>query len=90
MSSSLHWRPVPPPPADNQLSSDLKFKIRDHLFHGDWPYNEAYEIASQDSVMIGFLKGLAACGVDDAQRLIDLITEYGRVEIWAGDGDGPR
>jgi hypothetical protein len=91
MSSSLHWRPVPPPPADNHLSSDLKFKIRDHLFHGDWPYNSGFEIdRDNDYRLIAYLQGLADCGVEDAEKLIELINEHKKIEIWAGDDRGPR
>lgn len=91
MSTSMYWRPVPPPVADNQLSSDLKLKIRDRFFHGDWPYGSGWEIdLSRDIKVIGFLEGLAAGGTEDAQELLDLIHQHGKVEIWVGDPEGPR
>lgn len=90
MSTSMYWRPVPPPPAENGLSSDLKMKIRDHMFHGDWPYGSSTTIGVRDGTMIAFLHGLAACGVEDADVLLKLISEHKMIEIWVGDPDGPR
>ena len=90
MSSSLHWRPVPPPVPDSQLSSDLKFKIRERIWGGDPEYNVSREIAITDVSDIAYLAGLADCGIEDAQKLIDLIRHHRRVEIWIGDGSGPR
>lgn len=90
MSSSLHWRPVPPPVPDSQLSSDLKFKLRERLWDGDPEYNKGHEIRNSDNGIMGYLNGLADCGVEDAQILIDLIVKHGTVEVWIGDADGPR
>lgn len=86
----MHWRPVPPPPVDNQLSTDLMFKIEKYLFGDHWDYNSGYVITSKDKNVISFLHGLSACGVPDAEKLIGLIQQHGMIEIWAGSGDGPR
>lgn len=71
MSSSLTWRPRK---VENQtLDMNLKFALRkkygdciDHIF-------------SRDD--IGFLEGLAAADVEDAQKLIELIEKYDEVEV---------
>jgi hypothetical protein len=90
MSRSMHWRPVPPPPVDNQLDTDLMFHLEKHLFHDHWEYNSGYEITTNDTSLISFLQGLAACGVEGAQELIKLVFEHKKIVIWAGDEDGPR
>lgn len=94
MSSSLHWRPVPPPMPESELSSDLKFKIREFFeggMHGGEPgYNEAYSITNGDLSFLGFLTGLKACGIEDADLLLKMIGKHKVIEIWIGDGDGPR
>lgn len=86
----MHWRPVPPPPVDNHLSTDLMFKLEKRLFHDHWEYNTGYEINLDDTWLIHYLRGLADCGVEDAQTLLDLVAEHKKIEIWAGDEDGPR
>lgn len=90
MSRSMHWRPVPPPPADNQLNTDLMFMLERYLFHGHWEHNDGYEINTGDHRLIAYLQGLADCGVEDADTLLTLLREHGKIEIWAGDEDGPR
>lgn len=91
MSRSMHWRPVPPPPVDNQLSTDLMFRLEKHLFDGHWEYNSPCEIDNvTDRNLMGYLQGLADCGIEDATELINLVREHGKIEIWAGDGEGPR
>lgn len=91
MSRSLHWRPVPPPPVDNQLDTGLMFKLESYLFHDHWEYNIPYEIdPAKDHGLIGYLRGLADGGVEGADELLGLIGKHGKIQIWAGDGDGPR
>jgi hypothetical protein len=86
----MHWRPVPPPPVDNQLGTDLMFKLESYLFDDHWEYNSGYEISYDDHRLLAFIQGLAACGVDDADELIKLVAEHKKIVIWAGDEDGPR
>lgn len=91
MSRSLHWRPVPPPPVDSHLSTDLMFSLERHLFHGHWDYNSGYEIdGAKDHTLIAYLQGLADCGVEDADTVLTRLREHGKIVLWAGDEDGPR
>jgi hypothetical protein len=90
VSSSLHWRPVPPPPVDNQLSTDLKFRLRAQLWNDHEEWNEPYTINKTFPRIMGFLEGLAAAGTEDAKFLLDKINEHGEVQVWIGDGEGPR
>lgn len=91
MSRSMHWRPVPPPPVDNHLSTDLMFKLEAYLFHDHWDYNIGYEIDyATDQRLLAYIRGLADCGVEDADELIRLVAEHKKIVIWAGDEDGPR
>ncbi len=86
----MHWRPVPPPPVDNQLDAGLMFRLEKYLFDGHWEYNSPYEITADDHILLSYLRGLADCGVEDADTLINRVKEHGKIEIWAGDGEGPR
>lgn len=90
MSRSMHWRPVPPPPQDGQLDTDLMFALERRFYHGHWEHNSGWEISTKDHTTISFLEGLAAGGVEDASTLLAKIEEHGTVVVWAGDGSGPR
>lgn len=77
MSASLHWKPVPKEPEDDYLSHDLMFKLRDRYWDGG-----GLSLAREITVgpeEVPYLQGLADCGIEDAQTLIDLIKEHGGV-----------
>jgi len=72
MSSTLYWAPVKP---KNMEGLDTKLK---------WILQKKYdcpvctELSDHD---IPYLQGLADSGIDGAQKLIDAIEKYGRIEL---------
>jgi len=77
---TLNCRPIVEK-EDVALSDNLKFILRKKI--GDpvgRPY--PYRIESYNNAWIEYLKGLFDGGIDDAKKIIDLLEEYGAVEIY--------
>lgn len=69
MSSTLYWKPTA---AKGDLPDALKYKLR-----------EEYQLPRVfDAHDIPFLRGLKACGVDGADKLISLLEKYGELEVF--------
>jgi len=81
VSASLHWKPVPKPEEDNQLSSDLMHVLGRTAFNDS--YRDYFSCHPQfDKDNLSYLFGLRDAGVDGAQELIDLIWKHGTVELY--------
>lgn len=89
MSFSLYWRPAdPPPPPETPEDNQLKYKLAPLLFEHDGTLRSGpVVLTSSNGIVIGYLKGLAACEVDGAQDLLDAINDHGGVVLWVGDSD---
>ena len=72
MSSTLYWEPVKPKKGKS-LETGLKWILQKK--YGS-PIN--VELGEAD---IPYLQGLADADTKDAQKLIDAIEEYGRIEL---------
>jgi len=70
MSSTLMWRPVEA--TGGTFSRELK-RVLD---------KNGWSTGRFDRKNIDYLKGVADCGVDEAQELIDLILEHDEIELW--------
>lgn len=70
MAEQLYWRPI----CDNNepLNKKLKWILKEE----DMLCNP---LTNKD---IGFLQGLRAAGVEDAEKLIDAIKQYGYIELF--------
>ena len=79
MSASLHWKPVPKEPDDNYLSHELMFKLRERLWDQGLPLTTEVLISVE---AIPYLEGLADCGIEDAQKLSDLLREHQAVILY--------
>ena len=87
MSTSLYWRIIPEPPKEHSIDY-LKHILGKRLFGEDWNGGGEAPVVVDQS-LIQFLEGIVAAGGPsndpygkDAQRLIDAINRYGKVEVY--------
>ena len=74
MSQNLYWKPVVPNQG-HDLPDALKYKLRDK-----------YDLYGSPSVLgmrdVGYLSGLADCGIEGASELMEAIEKNGEVEVY--------
>ena len=79
MSTSLYWRPSPPPTDRSELPFQLKKAISQRYWgHDGSLWGDEQEIGKDD---LPYLEGLADGMVDGAEELIEAIRKHGSVLI---------
>jgi hypothetical protein len=80
VSPSLHWKPVPKPPEDNDIDYDLALKLRKRIWEGNGTsFSIPVEVGEE---IIPYLHGLMDCNVDGAAELIAEIREHGAIILY--------
>lgn len=80
----LYWRPVPKPlPEPDSLPDALRHMLsKRYKDFGGWMSGESMGMGEGH---IPYLEGLRDAGVNGAQELINIIGEYGVVELWVDE-----
>lgn len=78
MSTNLMWKPKTQ--SNGSLSKQLKKVISRRLWNTDGSCGGG--VATVNETDIEYLNGLLDAGIEDAEELIDLINQYGEIELW--------
>lgn len=86
---TLRYRPMPAPPAAEELPRALKEYLGNQLWETDQEAltGSPIVIRADNLRVVGFLEALKAVEIDGADELLEAIQEYGAVTIWVGEDD---
>ena len=74
MGANLFWRPIKDNAKD--LPDQLRSILRDHWQGGPWQLDNSNEDTRQ------YFAGLRDGGIDGAQKVLDMLEKYGKIELW--------
>lgn len=80
MSASLHWRPIPQDPPENDLPPSLRHAITRNVQGSEYDFWRDGVCYTRND--LPYFYGLRDGGVEGAAELIELIRKHGEVELY--------